>query len=153
MRNPSKKSHYRYHGGGNWAVLRVRSNLAVMSVMRWDGPVMCWSSPWQVGQTMSPTTTSSLAATYAFFKPNTDTTDLRYWNKPRAGRKKDVSNDNIFGREKQKYTFDSHRVKNSFQVTGFYPRENFVNCQTIGQPTNVKSNGLHLCRDVERIKR
>ena len=105
----------------------------------------------ELSQTMSLTTT--LSATYAFFKPTTESADIRYWNKHRAGRKKGVSDDNIFGREKQKYTFDSHRVKNSIQVTGFYPRENSLNCQIIGEPTNVKSNGLHLCRDVERIKR
>ena len=101
-------------------------------------------------QTMSLAT---LSAAYEFFKPNRDTGDLRYWNKHKVVRKKDLSNDNIFGREKEKYTFESHRVKNSFQVTGFYPCDNLSNCKILGQPTNVKSNGIHLCRDVERIKR
>lgn len=132
---------------------RLTCNVAVMwgdisDEMRWASSVMCWSSRCQVSQAMSLTT---LSATHAFFKPNTG--DLRYWNRHRAARKKDVSNDNIFGREKVKYTFDSNKVKNKFQVTGFYPRENFLNCQILGQPTNVKSNGLHLCRDVDRIKR
>ena len=106
------------------------------------------------GDKIVMTLTTALSHTYAFFKPNTDTADIRYWSKQRAARKKDASsNDNIFGREKEKYIFESHRVKQSSPVTGFYPRENFLNCQTIGEPTNVKSNGLHLCRDIDRIKR
>ena len=79
--------------------------------------------------------------------------NIRYWSKPFSRRKKEVSNDNIFGREKEKYTV---RNRDSFhrRFAGFNSRDECVEVVGhCGQPSNVRRSGLHLCREGHRTRR
>ena len=80
-----------------------------------------------------------------------------HWARHLVPWRKGVSNDNIFGRERTRYKCDGRAVKNREsslrKAKGFHPIESFVDSKLIEGPTNVRANGLHLCRDADRIKR
>ena len=76
-----------------------------------------------------------------------------HWPNP-FRRHKDVSNDNIFGREKENYR-GSVRDRDGFlrRTKGCLPSDSSIENMIIGEPSNVKNTGLHLCRDGYRIRR
>ena len=107
-----------------------------------------------ISSNMSTTTVSSLA----FYKPRSIYDTIR--TRDFFHRKSDinVSDDNIFGREKLNYVYDVPRNLNPprsdkkakesckklrFQQPGV----------ALERATNNKSNGLHLCQEADKIRR
>ena len=106
--------------------------------------------------------TTATIGSYAFSKPKSfydsiKRSDYSFF------RKNNLNDDNIFGREKHSYIYDVPKSDHSKNSKGWSSdgiefeknlvTTNFYNLVSLDQPTNYKKNGLHLCQNVEKIKR
>ena len=71
-----------------------------------------------------------------------------------------VSDDNIFGRERQSYVYDTPRqlLPRTRDVATVRPtkvrgKEKLHHSGSSEKPTNLRKNGSHCCQDAEKIKR